>query len=71
MRNEKYLKPKIKSYECKINTWNVERSLPFSLPVINNINLKMVKNYYRQVFLEVFKHIFKEKKISLYITDNF
>ena len=69
--NSKYLKDKIKSYEGKINTnFHKEGFHCTCLSVIStDFIVKMGKSYSLQVFLEKYKYIVKEKKISRFISD--
>ena len=75
--NEKYLKATIKSCNGKINTNFHNNKIPkegsqlicLSVILIDSI-FKMGKNCYPQVFLEEFKHVVKEKKMSECITDD-
>ena len=75
--NEKYMKTKTKSYNGKINT-NFQNNkiskegsqcICLSLVLIDSVYRKD-KNYYPQVFLEEFKYVVKEEKMSKFITDN-
>ena len=75
--NEKYMKTKTKSYNEKINT-NFQNNkiskegsqcICLSLVLIDSVYRKD-KNYYPQVFLEEFKYVVKEEKMSKFITDN-
>ena len=71
MYNEKYLKTKANSYG-KINT-NFDGGAKQGshcvclLVIVIDFVFKMFKNYYPQLFLEVFKYIVKENKISKFI----
>ena len=72
MYNEKYLKTKGNSYDGKINT-NFDGGAKQGshcvclLVIVIDFVFKMFKNYYPQLFLEVFKYIVKENKISKFI----
>ena len=72
MYNEKYLKTKANSYYGKINT-NFDGGAKLGshcvclLVIVIDFVFKMYKNYYPQLFLEVFKYIVKENKISKFI----
>ena len=76
--NEKYLKAKIKSYESIISTNFQNDELPrksslciYLLVILIDSVFKLGENYYRQSILEECKCTFKEKKISIYINDDF
>ena len=76
--NEKYLKAKIESYESIINTNFHDDELPrkgslciYLLVILIDSVFKLGENYYRQSILEECKCTFKEKKISIYINDDF
>ena len=72
---EKYLKPKIKSYNGKINTNSLNNKIPkegsqficWSVILIDSV-FRAGKNYYPQVFLEECKYFVKGKKMPEYIT---
>ena len=72
---EKYLKPKIKSYNGKINTNSLNNKIPkegsqficWSVILIDSV-FRTGKNYYPQVFLEECKYFVKGKKMPEYIT---
>ena len=72
---EKYLKPKIKSYNWKINTNSLNNKIPkegsqficWSVILIDSV-FRTGKNYYPQVFLEECKYFVKGKKMPEYIT---
>ena len=72
---EKYLKPKIKSYNGKINTNFLNNKIPkegsqficWSVILIDSV-FRAGKNYYPQVFLEECKYFVKGKKMPEYIT---
>ena len=74
--NEKYLKAEIKSYTEKIkrnfhnNKISKEGSqcIFLSLILIDSV-FRASNTYDPQIFLEVFKHVDKEKKMSKYIID--
>ena len=74
--HEKYPKPKIKSYNGKINTNFRNNKIPtegsqficLSVISINSV-FRNSKKYYPQVFLEKCKYAVKEKKIPRYIID--
>ena len=77
VRNEKYLKAKIKSCNRKIDT-NFHNNkilkkgsqfICLSVILIHFI-FRTGKSYYLQVLLEEFKYIDKEKKMPEYITDD-
>ena len=67
--NEKYVKPKIKYYNEKINTNVHNNKIPkkvsqficLSVVLINSV-FRTGKNYYPRVFLEECKYVVKEKK---------
>ena len=69
MKNEKYLKAKIKSYNGKINTNLHNNKIPkegsqficLSVILIDSV-LRTSKNFYPQVFLEECKYAVKEKR---------
>ena len=73
---KKYLETKIKSYRGKINSNFRNNKIPkkcfqcicLSVILINSA-FRTGSNYYRQVFLEEFKYVVKEKKNPEYITD--
>ena len=76
--NEKYLKAKIKSYESIISTNFQNDEVPrkgslciYLLVILIDCVFKLGENYYRQSILEECKCTFKEKKISIYINDDF
>ena len=77
VHNENYLKAKIKSYNGKINTNFHNNIIPkegshcicLSVVLIDSV-FRTSKNYYTQVFLEKCKHVFKEKRMPEYITDD-
>ena len=69
MYNEKYLKPKVKSNEGKLNVNFNDNGMPkegthcFCLPAIwIDSVFKISKNYYLYLFLEDIKYVFKEKR---------
>ena len=70
MDNEKYLRTKLKSYECNISTnfpddrmQNEGSHCVICLSVIYTYSVfKIGKNYYQEGFLEERKYIFKEKR---------
>ena len=72
--NEKYLKAEIKSYNGKINTNLQDNKIPkessqficLSVILIGSV-FKIGKNYNRQVFLEEYKYVVKEKMIPKYL----
>ena len=74
---EKYLKAKIKSYNRKINTNFHNNKIPkegfqyicFSVILIDSA-FRTGNNYYPQVFLEEWKYVVKERKMSKYIIDD-
>ena len=75
--NKKYLKTKIKSCNGKINTNFHNDKIPkedsvcifLSLISIDSI-YRTDNKYYPQVFLEKRKYVVKEKKTSMFITDD-
>ena len=75
--NEKYLKPKRKSYNGKINTHCHNNKIAkegsqlicLSVILIDSI-FRTGKNFYPQMFLEKFKYIVKENKMPEYMIDN-
>ena len=75
--NEKYLKPKRKSYNGKINTHchnnktakEGSQLICLSVILIDSI-FRTGKNFYPQMLLEKFKYIVKENKMPEYMIDN-
>ena len=70
--NETYLKAKIKSYNGKINTNFHNNKIPKegSQFILIDSLLRTGKNYYPQVFIKENKYAVKEKKMTVYITDD-
>ena len=73
--SEKYLKPKTKSYNGKINTifsnnkmQKDSQSICLSVILIDSVFI-IGKNFYHQVFLEECKDVVKGKNMLEYITD--
>ena len=76
--NNKYLKIQLKSCAEKINTDFHDDDVPkedsqyicVSVILVDSV-FRTDKNYYPHVFLEKFKYVFKEKKMTKYIIERY